>query len=314
MTARSRAVFDIWLATILWGVPTLFIHYFARYLDAHTQNFWRYGSALMFLYGYGWWSGEWLIHRNQRAWVRVTVAAVLLVAYQVCFTLSLYRAMPAIVSLLIQTELIVAIVLSCLFFADERHVARSPWFILGACGALAGAVGMVVFSPDFVAAEIHRAAWDNLAIAVALVISAAILWGAYSVAIKWCLEVAPPFQAFTGIATVATVAFLVLAATHGNAGAIAQTPSVVILAVFLSGVGCIAIAQISYGRAIQQLGVAVCNAVILTSPIVAAIASRIIFEERFTRRQIISAAVLLAGAAAAIQARNGNRRRGVSPP
>jgi drug/metabolite transporter (DMT)-like permease len=311
MTTRRKAVLNISLAATLWGVPALFIHYFARYLDADTQNFWRYLSALTFLYLFGWWSGERLIPRDRRVLARIAATAAILTAYQVCFTLSLYHAMPALVSLLIQLELIVAIALSCLFFADERRVARSPWFILGASAALAGAVGMVVFSREFTLAEAQRAAWDKLAFAVVLVTSAAALWGAYSVAVKWCVEVASPFPAFTGMATGATAVFLILSVARGNLGAIATMPPLAVLLVFLSGVGCIAIAQVLYARAIQQLGVAVCNTVILSSPVVAALASRIIFDERLTGRQVISALVLLGGAAAAIQARNRGRPQAV---
>jgi len=312
MIARRRAILAISFTAILWGLPSLFIHYFTRYFDADTQNFWRYLSALAFLYLYGWWSGETTICRDRRALVRILVAAIMLITYQVCFTSSLYRAMPALVSLLIQIELVAAIVLSCLFFPDERRVARSPWFLLGASAALAGAVGMVVFSRGFAAHGTPGEAWNNLAIAVALVVGAAVLWAGYSVAIKWCLAVAPPFSAFTSVATMATVTFLLFSATRGTIGAILQTPPLVVLAIFLSGIGCIAIAQILYVRAIQQLGVSVCNTVILTSPIVAAVASRFLFSERLTRWQVLSAAVLLAGAAAAIQAQN--RRRTVSPP
>jgi drug/metabolite transporter (DMT)-like permease len=105
--------------------------------------------------------------------------------------------------------------------------------------------------------------------------------------------------------------FLILSVARGNLGAIATMPPLAVLLVFLSGVGCIAIAQVLYARAIQQLGVAVCNTVILSSPIVAALASRIIFDERLTGRQVISALVLLGGAAAAIQARNRGRPQAV---
>jgi len=312
MIAQRRAIVDIFLVAFLWGVPPVFIHFFARYLDADTQNLWRYLSALVFLYPYGWWTGQRLWPADRRAWQRLAIAAGILASYQVCFTLSLYYAMPVLISLLIQLELIVAIALSCLFFHDERRVARSPWFMFGASAALAGAVGMVVFSREFVLAEAHRAAWNNFTLAVALVVGAAALWGTYSVAVKWCIELAPPSTAFTAIATVASVVFLILSATRGHVGAVAAAPPRVLLMVFLSGVACIGVAQILYVRAIQRLGVGICNTVILTSPIVAAVTSRLVFDERLTALQTASALVLLAGAASAIRANN-NRREAVSP-
>ena len=304
MTVRRSAVLDITLTAILWGVPALFIRYFTGYLDAHTQNFWRYGSAVAFLYVYGGWSGQRMICRDGRALVRIAAAAAILAAYQVCFTLSLYHAMPALVSLLIQIELIVAIGLSCLFFADERRVAGSPWFILGAGAALAGAVGMVVFSRRFGLAAAEQTARRELMTAVALVVGAAALWGAYAVAMKWCLEVVPPYPAFTGVATAATAILLILSITRGGLSTIAAMPLGGVLLVFLSGVACIGIAHILYARAIRGLGVAACNTVILACPVVAAMASRIVFDERLTGRQILSAMVLLAGAAATIRAHN----------
>ncbi len=192
MTVRNRAIFDVSMSAFLWGVPPLLIHYFAGYLDAHTQNFWRYGSAVVFLWIYGWKTGQPVFSPRGGALLRTLLTATLVVIYQCGFTLSLYYALPALISLLIQLSLVVAIVLSCMFFADERRVMRSPWFIAGACAALCGAVGMVVFSRQFSAAQSQPAEWRSLAIAVTLVSIAAVFWGAYSVAIKWCLRVLPP--------------------------------------------------------------------------------------------------------------------------
>jgi len=308
MTTQRRAILYITLTTLLWGLPSLFIHYFASYLDADSQNFWRYLAAMAFLLLYGWWSGEEVVCRQGQALIRVAVTAALLVAYQYCYTESLYYAKPALVSLLIQLELIVAISLSCLFFPDERRVARSPWFILGACAAMAGAVGMVVFSRECAAAEAQPADWAKLAFAVSLVVGAAALWGAYSVAVKWSLEQVSPFSLFTNVATLAALFFLMLAGLQGRPGAIAHMSAGGILAVIGSGIACIAVAQVLYLSAIRGLGVGICNTVILASPIVAVALSPFLFGEQLTWLQVLSAIVLLSGAVAAVRA-NGGRRK-----
>jgi drug/metabolite transporter (DMT)-like permease len=308
MTIRSRAILDITFAASLWGVPSLFIHYFRLYLDADTQNFWRYFSALVFLVLYGWYSGARMIYRDVRVLARVVLTAAVLVGYQTCYSLSLYHAKPALVSLLIQMELIVAVGLSCVFFGDERRVARSPWFIAGACAALAGAVGMVLFSHEFATGGAGGVAWKDFVIAIALVGGAAVLWGSYSVGIKICLQVMPPFSAFFHVETLATVAFLLIGLARGELGEIARAPVSVTLMVFFTGVGCIAVAHVFYTRAIQRLGVSVCNTVILTCPIVTAVASWVVFGEHLRALQIVSAVVLLGGAAAAIRANEGGRQ------
>jgi drug/metabolite transporter (DMT)-like permease len=309
MTTRRQAVLYIALTTILWGVPALFIHHFAEYFDAHTQNFWRYFSALLFLVVYGRLAGERWTLGSWRAYLRAALAATVLVLYQTCFTKSLYRALPAFTVLLIQFELIVAVGLSCAFFADERRVARSGWFIVGGCAALVGAVGMVVFSREYGGAT---AAGDraNLLIAVALVGGAAVFWAGYSVAIKWCLQTTPPFAAFANVEAMATVMFLILAVRFGNPGQLAHVPASIATLVVLSGVGCIAVAHIFYTQAIHRLGVLVCNTVILATPIMTAVPSWILFGERLTLLQILSAVVLIGGAAGAIQAR---ARQGKTP-
>ena len=306
---RRQAVFSVSLVAVLWGLPPLFIHYFALYLDAHTQNFWRYVSALLFLLVYLWWSGERLSGGGWRALTRPAVAAAGLVSYQTCFTLSLYYAMPALISLLLQLELVVAIALSCLFFADERRVARSGWFIAGACAAFLGAVGMVVFSREFAAGAAEPSSWGSFTAGVLLVGGAAVLWATYSVAIKWCFERMSPLSAFVRVEIIATGMLLVIAAAAGDLGAIARLPAPIALLLVGSGVVCIAIAHLLYTPALHRLGVVVCNTVVLTSPVVAAVASRIIFGERLTGGQMIAAIVLLGGAAAAVQARRGNGRR-----
>jgi len=313
MSERRKAIFFIFLTTVVWGVPPLFIHYFALHLDAHTQNFWRYVSALLFLVIYGFWRGELRADGGLRGLVRPAAAAALLVVYQTCFTLSLYYAMPALISLLIQLELIAAIALSCVFFSEERRIATSVWFIAGAVAALSGAVGMVVFSPDFRASGPEAVRRTTLLLAVALVGGAALFWGSYSVAIKWCLEVLPPFPAFIRVETMATGAFLVLSLLLGKPGEVFHAPPDIGILVFLSGALCIGLAHIFYTSAISVLGVVVCSTVILACPVVTAVASRIVFGERLAVLQTVSAAVLLAGAALSLQAQGRAVRRPVLP-
>lgn len=308
-TTRRQAIVFISLTVFLWGIPALFIRYFSEHVDANTQNFWRYFSALVFLVLYAGWSGEPRQRPDGRAWLRVVTAATCLVVYQTFFTNALYHALPGFITLLIQLELIVALGLSCLFFADERHVARSPRFIAGGCAALAGAVGMVVFSPDFTARAMPSTAWEELVLGVVLVGGAAAFWGTYSVAIKWCLQILPPFAALLRVEAVATLMLLaLLVLTPGRSARAAEVPSNVALLLFLSGVACIAVAHILYTRALSVLGVAACNTAFLATCVVAAVLSRVIFDERLTWLQIISGLVLLGGAASAIQAGGRNSR------
>jgi drug/metabolite transporter (DMT)-like permease len=134
------------------------------------------------------------------------------------------------------------------------------------------------------------------------------------VAVKWCLEVMRPFPAFITIETIATCAFFALAMSRGEPGAIARVPGSVVWMVVGTGVGCIALAHIFYTGAVERLGVVVCNTVILGSPIVTAIFSRIFFHERLTVLQIVSGAILLGGAAAAVHARARLRARLAAVP
>lgn len=240
---------------------------------------------------------------NRADLTRLLAAAIALTAYQTFFAASLYHAKPAFVSLMIQLELIVAIGLSCLFFADERLVVRSPWFILGALATFAGAVGMVVFGREFTSGAAGTVARRELLAAVMLVGSAAALWGVYSVAIKWCLQSMAYYGAFFTIELLCTASFLVLAVGSGELRGVRLMPGSVVALMVGSGIACIAIAHILYMRAMLRLGVVVCNTVILASPVVAAIASRLLFAERLTVLQGLSGGLILAGAAAAVHAR-----------
>ncbi|MBM3333416.1 DMT family transporter, partial [Candidatus Sumerlaeota bacterium] len=297
MNPRQRAILDISLVAILWGIPPLFIRYFTAYLDAHSQNFLRYLTAWLFLLIYGLLSGQEILPRRRAGYLRLFVAAVAVVIYQTFFTLSLYRAMPTVVSLLVQLELIVAIALSCAFFRDERRVALSPWFICGAIGALAGAVGVVVFSEQFAEAGAQPEAWENLAGGALLVVGAAVFWGAYSVAVKWSAQAISPFRLFFFVATMAAIMFFALGVAVGDLAAIGKLPLSVGLLVCMTGVACIGIAHVLYARSIVWLGVSVCNTVILASPIVVMAISPLVFGERLTGLQILCAMLLLVGAA-----------------
>lgn len=309
MQTRQQAIFGIGSVAFLWGLPALFIHYFGLHFDAHTQNFWRYLVALAFLVVYGFWTRRLRLNGIPGALGRISLAALALVCYQVCFTTSLYVGRPALVGLLIQLELIVALGLSCVFFADERRTVASPWFVMGAAATMAGAAGMVVFSPQFSAGPGSGGEWHNLWGAVALVAGAAAFWGCYSVAIKWSLEVVSPFSAFIAVEVIATAAFLILGLCFGRLDGIFEAPGFVLALVFFSAIGCIGLAQVLYTAAIQRLGVVVCNTVILGSPVVTAFFSRIFFKEHLTVLQIVSAAVLLFGAGAAVQSRRRAARR-----
>jgi drug/metabolite transporter (DMT)-like permease len=301
MTERQKGVLAISTTALLWGLPALFIHYIAAYLEPHTQNFWRYLSALFFLVAYGVYTRQLRFSVGRGLW-RTAASATILFFYQTCFTNSLYRGMPAMISLLIQLALIVSVALSCLFFADERRLARSPLYIAGAAATILGAAGMVVFSPAL-AGSGGEPARENLLVAVTLVIGAAILWGCYSVSVKWCLQALPPFSVLINIELIATTLFLLAGLRFGRIGSIAHAPGSVIALVIGTGVVCIAVAHILYTGAIHRLGVVVCNTVILASPVVAAVCSRIFYHEQLAGLQIVSGAALLAGAAAAIQAR-----------
>jgi drug/metabolite transporter (DMT)-like permease len=162
---------------------------------------------------------------------------------------------------------------------------------------------MVVFSRERAASGVNAAEWENLVTAVGLVAGAACLWGVYAVAIKWCMRVLPPSSAFLRVLTFSTFGFLVLAPVVGTPGAVVRLPLWVGALVFFSGILCIAVAHLLYSPAIQRLGVAVCSIVILASPVVAATASRVLFDDPLTPLQVLSAVVLLGGAAAAIHAR-----------
>ena len=69
----------------------------------------------------------------------------------------------------------------------------------------------------------------------------------------------------------------------------------------VSAVSCITVAHVLYYVAIQEIGVALAQTLQLLCPLGALLLSGLIFHERLTRAQLISAAILLIGAFLAMQ-------------
>ncbi len=286
--AATGAVF-ITLTLLAWSSVPLFLKYFTSYIDAWTANGWRYGvSALL-------WAPVliWHAHRHTlpgRLWRAALVPSIINCTGQCCFAWTPYLIDPALLTFMLRFQIIFVAFGAYLLFTDERHVLRSPRYWIGIVIVLGGSIGTCLLG-----AELPRGA---TALGVALAIAAGVLFGGYSLSVRYYMQNIHPVTAFAAIsqytaAGVITI-MLLIGNEHGLGAWSLSTGKFGIL--LASGLVGIAVAHVFYYSSIARLGVAVSAGVILLQPFCTGAASYFIFGERLTALQWISGSAAMVGA------------------
>lgn len=292
MTERQKGIGALAVVLVAWSFSSPVVKYLMAHYDPWTQNAYRYAAGMAVLVPF-------LVRRrrglDRRALLRLLVPAAPNLLHQVSWVAGLVWIFPALASFLNKSSVLFAAAMAYFLFPDERWLFRSKRFLAGVALSLAGTLGLALLRPDL--REL------NINLGVLLVLVAAAGWAMYSVAAKRPAEQLGATLAFSVVSVYTTVALAAMAWAWGDLGRWWAAPAEANAVMIASGVVCIGLAHTLYFYAIQKLGVAICATMMLTTPLGTMVLSRWMFGERLSGGQLVGGALLLAGGALTLLAK-----------
>jgi drug/metabolite transporter (DMT)-like permease len=279
---------------ICWSSTPLFIKYLTDYLDLWTQNLLRYGAAFLF----------WLpfLLADAKAgrltkvvWKRALLPFIPNVIMQTLWAAAFYYINPGFASLLSTTAFLWVIILSIVFFADERRLLGSRLFQLSIVLSVVGLAGVMFFHPAF--------ASSYTITGIVIILLYGLAWGFYAVAVKVALRGIDSRIGFSVISIYTVAAMFILTLFAGQPHKCLEMPVSGWAATVVSGIVGIALGHVLYYISIRRLGAMIPSLVQLAKPFVVVAISYLVFGESFSALQWVFGIILVAGSALAIMAK-----------
>jgi len=308
LTRKQKGLIALVAATILWMLPPILMRYLKDFFDPHSQNFYRYLSAAVFLVIFTRARGKRLVP-DGRSLVRALVATLPNVAFQTCMVASLYYILPTQSNLIMKSSVIFAAIISYVFFTDERRLIRSWTFLAGSLAAMAAVSAFIMVNPAF-----HWSWSNNTLVGGALAVLAALSWAGYAAVVKRVMRPYEPATAFTWVVVTTTVVLGIMMAVWGRPGAILTAGAGNVAIVIISGLLCIGVAHPVYYYALARLGVALCVTFLLLTPFGVGLLSWMIFGERLSAAQIALGGLILVGAVLTVWSKESPATPETAPP
>jgi drug/metabolite transporter (DMT)-like permease len=285
----SRGYAAVFATVAIWSLPSLFQFYLNRFYDPWSQNFYRYAVAclaiipfVMFQFGRG-------PKIDRRAVMACLVPCLPNVVHQITQVVALFYMGPGVYAIFIRSSVIFTALLALALFPEERSVIRQWQFQVGTLLGLAGAFGVIWFQSN---GQDRHIALPGLFIAF----TASLCWALYASLMKRPSARLGPIRSFGIVSIITSTLLFPLTLAFGNIATPLQVTAHVNLILIISAVTCITLAHVLYYIAIREIGVALSQSLQLLCPMGALGLSALIFHERLTQAQLISAAILLIGA------------------
>ena len=281
---------------ICWSSAPIFIKYLTGYLDLWTQNLLRYVAACLF----------WLpfLLAEARAgklprivWKRALLPFIPNIITQNLWAAAFYYINPGFASLLSMTAFLWVIILSVIFFADERGLLGKRLFRLSILLSIAGLAGVMFFHPAFT----H----SYTIIGIAIILLYGFIWGLYAVAVKVSFRGIDSRIGFSVVSIYTVIALFILTFFMGQPGKCLEMPVSGWASVIISGITGIALGHVLYYVSIRRLGSTTPSLVQLAQPVIVVVISYFIFGESLNVLQWVFGIVLVAGSALAIISEKG---------
>jgi drug/metabolite transporter (DMT)-like permease len=283
------------IGTLLcWSSAPLFIKYLTNHLDLWTQNLLRYGAACLF------WLPVLLIAAKSGklpgvVWKRALIPFIPNIVGQTLWAAAFYYIDPGFASLLSMTAFLWVIILSVIFFAEERLHLSSRLFRLSIILSLVGLMGVMFFHPAFT----HPYTITGIVIIMAY----GLIWASYAIAVKIMFRGISSRIGFSVVSIYTVIAIFILTMFMGKPGQCLELSLNGWLAVIVSGITGIALGHVLYYIAIRRLGPTTPSLVQLAQPFIVVVISYFVFSEKFSMPQMVFGLVLIAGSALAILAK-----------
>ena len=282
------------LASVLaWATGPIFIRYLKDYLDAPSQNLWRYACSVAFILPFLLWkikSGK----LNNKIWRLAIIPAIANAIMQSLFATSFYYLQPGFGSLLNRSSLIWIGLFSIIFFAQERPLAKSKIFWLGISMSILGICGITFAKGDV--------STTTSLIGITLALTASAAWAVYIISVRIAFQDTNPATAFAIISLYTTVGLTPVAFIFGQPSQISKLSTWPLACVIISGIVCICWAHTFYYTAIRRIGTIIPELAILLQPFFVLVFSMVIFKEKLNFYQWTSGLILLVGSMLAILA------------
>ena len=285
----SRGYSAVFATIAIWSVPSLFQFYLNRFYDPWSQNFYRYAVACLaiipfVLLQFG---------RGPKIDLRAVTACLIPclpnVVHQITQVVALFYMGPGVYAIFIRSSVIFTALLALALFPEERSVIGQWQFQVGTLLGLVGAFGVIWFQSN---GQDRHIALPGLFIAF----TASFCWALYASLMKRPSARLGPIRSFGIVSIITSALLLPLCLLFGNIATPLQVTSQVNLILIISAVSCITLAHVLYYVAIREIGVALSQSLQLLCPMGALGLSALIFHERLTHAQLVSAAILLIGA------------------
>jgi drug/metabolite transporter (DMT)-like permease len=290
-------------ATMIWAWPMIFVRYVKvnttpqgaedALFTPHALNFWRYASAAVTVLVIA------LLTRRRdfaavfrRFWVPL-VLGVMLATFQMIWVFGVYMVPASYGALVIRVTMIFSLLLSYVFFAEERKVIRSAAFLISAAVGLVSTACIVLFDDDFSATGDKK---NALVAGTLIFLVSSFLWSVYAVTIRKIARKTKPLPTFAGTVLVATAILAIPAIWEGKAGVMWNrevSGANVQMAVFFSGALCIGITNALYYWSMRLVGVAYTALVGLAAPFLTGFFAWLVLGERLNAWQWTFGSVLV---------------------
>jgi len=280
------------IGTLLcWSSAPLFIKYLTGYLDLWTQNVLRYVAACLF------WLPVLLVAAKngqlpKAVWKRALLPFLPNIFMQNLWTAAFYHIDPGLASLLSMTAFLWAIILSVIFFADERHHLSNRLFWLSIFLSILGLLGVVFFNPAFTI--------DYTIIGISVTLLYGLLWGIYAISVKVAFRGIDSRIGFSVVSIYTIIVLAILEIFMGHPGKCLEMPFFGWFAIIVSGITGIALGHVFYYMSLRRLGATTPSLVQLAQPFIVVVFSYFIFGEKLSFIQIVFGVMLVAGSATAI--------------
>lgn len=278
----------------------MFIKYLTGPLDLWTQNLLRYAAACLFWLPFL--LGQARARRLPKAvWKRALLPFIPNIIMQTLWAAAFYYIDPGFASLLATTAFLWVIILSIIFFADERRLLGNRLFRLSILLSVVGLAGVMLFHPAFMQSYTK--------IGIAIVLLYGLIWGFYAVAVKIAFRGIDSRTGFSVVSVYTVVGLFVLTLFIGKPQKCLEMPLAGWAVAVVSGVTGIALGHVLYYTSIRRLGSTTPSLVQLAQPFVVAVISYFVFSEALNPLQWVFGILLVAGSASAILA-----EKNLSPP
>lgn len=286
----SKGYAAVFATIIIWSLPSLFQFFLNRYYDVWAQNFYRYSIACLAI-------TPLLLRRVRHGGPKIDTQAIAIclvpcipnVVHQITQVMALFYMGPGVYAIFARTSVIFTALLALAFFPEERYVIRQSQFQIGTLLGLIGAFGVIWFQAG---AQDRHISLSGLFIAF----TATFCWALYGVLVKHPSAQLGSIRSFGIISFITSALLLPLTFAFGKIETPLHAGMQVNLILIISAVTCITLAHVLYYVAIHEIGVALAQSLQLLCPVGALGLSALIFHERLTRPQLLSAILLLIGA------------------